>query len=187
MTTAVFRKIGKQYQAREAARRALTARANEALSCSKRAVFALQRGDPKDAQALLQQATRAFASCESLAKKFSALAQEGSYRAALEEYAEACLFAEYLKTGSLGVIDRRAMDADVYLAGLCDATGEIVRYAVRCATSGDAQAVAHAAKTVEGVIVFLLSLDLTGYHRTKFDQAKKNLRQLEQMLYELRA
>jgi hypothetical protein len=36
------------------------------------------------------------------------------------------------------------------------------------------------------VVENLLRLDLTGYLRQKFDQAKKNLRQLEQILYDLR-
>ena len=38
---------------------------------------------------------------------------------------------------------------------------------------------------VEMVVAFLLVLDLTGPLRNKFDQDKRNLRNLEQMLYEI--
>lgn len=77
------------------------------------------------------------------------------------------------------------MEPSVYLAGLCDATGELVRWAVRQVTVGNPKAVAGVHETVAGVVEFLLDLDLTGYLRTKFDQAKKNLSRLEEMTYDL--
>jgi hypothetical protein len=45
--------------------------------------------------------------------------------------------------------------------------------------------VAQAVDVVGIIIEFMLDLDLTGYLRTKFDQAKKNLSRLEQMTYDL--
>jgi predicted translin family RNA/ssDNA-binding protein len=184
-TPPAFLKIGKSYTAWQVARRSVQKKANDALNKSKRAIFALHRDDMKAAEKLLDEVIQLFISCEKLFKKFPKLANEGSYKAALEEYAEAQLYSQYRQTGKFGTLENRAMDTAVYIGGLSDATGEVVRYALREATKGNAQAVHHAFETVEMTIEFLLSLDLTGALRNKFDQAKRNHRNLEKMLYEL--
>lgn len=181
----VFARIQKKYHAQSKARRELVARANDALSKSKRAIFALHRDDHQAAEALLDQATKQFATIEKSFRALPELKEEGSYRAALEEYVEARLFEGYLETGKIVSLDPRASEPSVYVAGLCDATGELVRYATRQVTLGNTSSVARAQETVAMVIEFLMDLDLTGYLRTKFDQAKKNLSRLEQMTYDL--
>ncbi len=158
---------------------------NEALSKSKRAIFALHRADEKSSAHLLQEAVILFTKAERLMKRAQNLRYDGAYRAALEEYAEALLFTQYLKTGKMGEIDARAMDPLVYLAGLSDATGEIVRYTVLQVTKGHGDRVSQAHDVVEMIIEFMLDLDATGYLRTKFDQAKGNLKRLEDILYDL--
>lgn len=174
-----------QYHAFAQIRREVIARSNEALSKSKRAIFALHRDDETAALTLLKEAADHFGQAERVMKRAESLRFEGAYRAALEEYAEALLFAQYLKTGKMAAIDVRAMDPLVYLAGLSDATGEIVRYTVRQVTQGHTDRVLHARDTVEMIIEFMLDLDATGYLRTKFDQAKGNLKRLEDIMYDL--
>jgi len=61
----------------------------------------------------------------------------------------------------------------------------MVRYATRQVTLGHRVVVAQVYEVVSMVIEFMLDLDLTGYNRNKFDQAKKNLSRLEQMTYDL--
>ena len=182
---ALFDQIKKQYHAHSKARRELIAVSNDALSKSKRAIFALHRDDVKHAQELLVQAGKQFGQIESSFKKFSELKEEGAYRAALEEYAEAQLFLGYLASKMIVKIDARASEPSIYLAGLSDATGELVRYATRQVTLGHPEVVAEVEVVVRLVIEFILDLDLTGYQRNKFDQAKKNLSRLEQMTYDL--
>ena len=182
---ALFLQIKKQYQTRAQARRDIIGTSNEALSKSKRAIFAFHRDDPSGAEKLLGEARKLFSACEKKFSRFPNLEHEGAYRAALEEYAEALLFQGYLKNGKIGKIDARAMSPGIYLAGLSDTTGEIVRYAVRQVTSGKIKEVKKAQASVEMIIEFMLDLDLTGYHRTKFDQAKKNLRRLEEIIYDV--
>ncbi len=181
----VLKKLSREYHTQAQARRQVIARSNEALSLSKRAIFALHRNDPKAARTMLEQAAALFLASERFAKNDTRLLQEGAHRAALEEYAEALLFERYLDKGSIGSIDNRAMQADCYFAGLSDATGEIVRHALRHITLGHTQVLKPARETVEMIIEFFLSLDLTGYLRTKFDQAKKNLSRLEDLEYDL--
>ncbi len=182
---AVFHMLAKRVRDQAKARSELTSRASSALSLSKRAIFALHRDDCVQAQQHLKAARELLHACEKLGKSFSALRNEGVFHAALEEYAEALLFDRFITKGSFGPVDAQAMEAGVYLGGLCDATGELVRYAMRQTTKGNHGEVERAFEATEIVINFLLELDLTGYLRTKFDQAKKNLRHLEQMRYDL--
>lgn len=181
-----FLTVRKAFEGRQRARRALSAQAGEALPLAKRAIFALHRGDRPGALALLAEGALYLAEAAKLIKSHPDLDGEGSYRAALEETAEARLFLGYVEHGTLGGLDRRLMAPDIYLGGLSDATGEIVRLALRQATDGDTKSVQHAHQVVEEAIAFLYELDLTGNLRSKFDQAKKNLRALEQLRYDLR-
>jgi len=181
----IFANIKKQYQSRESDRRSVMSKSNEALSKSKRAIFALHRDDLKSAVSLMHEADAFFLQCEKLFKSNASLKEEGSYRAALEEYAEAQLFLLYTQHEPVDKIAERAMEPSIYLGGLSDCTGEIVRYAMKHVTAGNVKEATRARETVAMIIEFMLDLDLTGYLRTKFDQAKKNLRSLEEMMYEL--
>lgn len=181
----VFAQVQKAYQTQSKVRRELMARSTDALSTSKRAIFAMHRDDQKAAEELLSHAAAQFVAMEKMFRALPELKEEGSYRAALEEYAEARIFAGYVETGTIVKLEPRANVTSVYLAGLADATGEMVRWAVRQVTLGNDKAVKDAQEAVVMVIEFMLDLDLTGYLRTKFDQAKKNLGRLEQMTYDL--
>ena len=181
---AVFASLQKKYHAHAKARREVIGIANTALSLSKRAIFALHRDDRAGAEKLLEQAEKQFVICDRHIKIFPEL-KDGAYKAGIEEYAEALLFIQYLDKGKFGKINERAMTPQAYLAGLSDTTGEIVRYAIRRATKGDRECAKKALVVVESVVEYMLELDLTGYLRTKFDQSKKNLRTLEQVVYDL--
>lgn len=182
----VFTAIKRQYHAHNKSRRTVIASSNEALSKSKRAIFALHRDDHKGANSLLAEAKALFVSVERSFRKFPDLKEQGAYRAALEEYAEALLFQAYLLTGELPQkLDARVMDPSIYLAGLSDMTGELVRYAVRQVTLGNTGVVEEVYQAASLIIEFFLDMDLTGYLRTKFDQSKKNLSRLENMTYDL--
>ena len=181
----IWKTLRTGYEEHGRARRTIAGNADQAIRRAKQAIFALHRDDAAEATRLLAETKALFAACDAPMKKFADLRTEGPYVAALEEFAEASLFAGYLKNGKLGAIDKRAMEPGTYLAGLCDATGEIVRHAMRQVTLGNHAEVKRAFATVEAVITYLLDMDLTGYLRTKFDQAKRNLRSLEQMNYDI--
>ena len=74
---------------------------------------------------------------------------------------------------------------EVYIGGLTDTIGEAARYAVTAATQKDNQLVIKLVDTVKAVMSELVAMNLTGYLRNKFDQAKNALRKLEDILYDL--
>jgi predicted translin family RNA/ssDNA-binding protein len=73
-----------------------------------------------------------------------------------------------------------------YLGGLCDLTGELVRRAVNRAAAGYAEEVSGIKAIIDDIMAELVAFDMTGYLRTKYDQAKGNLRKIEQISYEIK-
>jgi predicted translin family RNA/ssDNA-binding protein len=180
-----FQQFSAEHAAFQKERRAVIARSNEALSLAKRAIFALHRGEKKEVDAFLRASKGNLEASRKLFRRFPDLGHEGSYRAALEEYGEAVLFADYVHGRAWKKPTGDEAVASVFLGALSDATGEMVRFATRAATQGKNEEVARAQETVEAVVEYLLGFDLTGQLRQKFDQAKRNLKQLEEMRYEL--
>jgi len=187
----LFARLKKEYDTYEAARRELIGVSNTALSKAKQAIFALHRDDEKDAARLLAEVERTFKGLEPQFKKHDGLRWEGAYRAALEEYVEAKLFYEFLRNKGLSPeyakgLALKGIDADTYLAGLSDLTGELTRKCVQRATQGRMQDVEKLVEAVQAIVGELIKFDLTGYLRTKYDQAKQNLRRVEEVLYDIK-
>lgn len=185
MSSSFFNDIQKRYVTYERSYRELVAGSNAALNAAKRAIFALHRGDAKGGAALIAEAERVLVGFETLFKKEPLLRSEGAYRAGIEEFVEANLFAQFLARKPLGrLIGVADVDAELYLGGLSDLTGELVRYAMSRATAHDGKEVRRAKEALDTVMEFLISLDLTGYLRTKFDQAKNSARRMDEILYD---
>lgn len=180
-----FEKIRREYADYETARRELIKNSGDALAFSKQAIFALHRGDAARAEALLADA-RAIQ--RRIAEKFASqpeLVSEGSYRAMLEEFVEATLLSDFAAGEEVGPVEAPGIDADAWLGGLLDLTGELVRRAVAAATAKNDAEVRRCHEAVEAVVGELILMNITGPLRPKYDQLKSNLRKLEEIRYDL--
>ncbi len=180
-----FREIREELLSYAEKRRDLIKSAGDAQHLAKKCIFALQRDDAKEARELLRKSLDLL---QGLVKKYKSEAgifDEGSFKAALEEYIEARLFRDFVEGKSLDMIDELPVDPDAYVSGLCDVPGEIVRYALKSATERKFDIVKHCYEVAEAIINELIDMDLTGYHRQKFDQAKQALNRLQQIVYEV--
>ena len=123
-----------------------------------------------------------------LEKKFSLkrIEEEGAYRAAVEEYTEAKLLSFAIKGAKIDKIKNLKLSNDAYLGGICDLLGELVRLATNEAALGNFKRVTEIKELSENIMDQLIDFDLTGYLRTKYDQARGHLRKLEQMSYEIK-
>jgi len=182
---ALISKLKESYGQREKERRQIISRSNDVLFQAKKTIFALQREELKEGEAKLK-------AMEELLKKmekdfgYIRLREEGAYKAAAEEYVEAKTFAAVINGKSITEIKGIKLGYDSYLGGLCDLIGEMVRYATNRAAKGKYETVAEMKEKGESIMSNLLDFDLTGYLRTKYDQARGHLRKLEQMAYEIR-
>lgn len=166
-------------------RRDIIKNSGDALHHAKRTIFALHRGETNEAKIKLEEAGTLLSAILKKYKKDTNALQEGALREAMEEYVEASLFYQFVTTGKIGPVKTLAIPEEVYLAGLCDIPGELLRYAIRAATKKDLKTVAAAAEMAAEIFEELLEFDLTKYLRHKFDQAKDAGRKIEYVVYEV--
>lgn len=177
-------KVGKDILDYSKRRREIIKKSGDILYSSKKAIFAMQRDDIKLAEEKLINIKKQL---NVLIKKYGRdkkILQEGSYKAALEEFIEATLFFQFLQGKTIGQISI-VVDPDIYISGLCDVPGEMYRYAIKSATNGNFAMVQKCFSATEEIIGVMLEMDLTGYNRSKFDQAKKALHKLQNVVYEI--
>lgn len=177
--------LKKDYQANESERRQIISASNAILFEAKKTIFSLQRQDLKTAETKLTEMEKSLANLE---KRFGAdrLKKEGAYKAAAEEYLEGKTFYCIIKKKNITPTSGLNLDYESYLGGVCDLIGEMVRYATNQAAKGKFAEVAKIKKAADDIMSQLIDFDMTGYLRTKYDQARGHLRKLEQMAYEIK-
>jgi len=177
--------LKKDYADSNSVRRQVISLANIVLHDSKRIIFSLHRGEIKKAE-------ESFLEIENilikLDKKFGnkRVYEEGSYKAGVEEYVEAKMFYNILVGKKIDKIKGLKFTYETYLGGICDTTGELVRRAVNEAAKGNTEEVEKIMNIISDIMAELVEFDMTGYLRTKYDQARGNLRKIEQVNYEVK-
>lgn len=178
------KKLKKEYEEHNSERRQIISLSNIVLHDSKRIIFTLHRGD-------METAEKNFLEIENIIKKldkkfgYKRLNEEGSYKAGVEEYIEAKMFYLILKGKNIDKIKDLKLTFESYLGGICDTTGELVRFAVNQAAKGNIKEVKKTKDIISDIMSELVEFDMTGYLRTKYDQARGNLRKIEQVNYEV--
>lgn len=166
-------------------RREIIKIAGDAQQLSKKSIFASQRNDFESAKKLISQSIALLKKIQLLIKTDRRLANEGSYKAALEEHVESFIFFQCVNNKTISGLKEINVDADIYISGICDVPGELYRYAIKSATDKNFDMTLKCHELSEEIILELVDMDLTGYNRQKFDQAKQALHKLEQVIYEV--
>lgn len=180
-----FEKLRTDYKKSNSERRQIISISNNILNDSKRIIFALHRGEIKQAEETLLALEKSLKEMEKNFG-FDRNEDEGAYKAAVEEYVEAKMFYYFLVGKKIDKIPEVKLDYDSYIGGISDYTGELVRYATNQAAAGNFDKAEEVKQEINDVIGELLNFDLTSYLRTKYDQARHNLRKIEEMAYELK-
>lgn len=180
-----FKTLKTNYKKSNGERRQIISASNIILHDSKRVIFALHRGEIKKAGESLKVIEK---NLKNLEKKFgyTRINEEGAYKAGAEEYVEAKMFFKVLKNSKIDKITEVKLEVDSYLGGICDLTGELVRLAINLASNKKFAEVEKIKIVINNILAELVEFDMTGYTRTKYDQAKMNLRKIEQMDYEIK-
>ena len=168
-----------------AKRQEIIKESSQAQFLAKKAIFAMQRDDFGEAKNYLGQAEKIIVDLSIKHKKDPSIFEEGSYKAGLEEFVEASIFNQYLQKKTIGKLSKIKVDSDIFVSGLCDVPGELLRYAIKSATEKKFAEVKRCRQAADEIIGELVDMNLTGYNRQKFDQAKQALNKLEQVLYEV--
>ena len=180
-----IKKLKKEHEENNNERRQIISLANIVLHDSKRVIFSLHRGDMKKAEASLEEIEKILIKLD---KKFGfkRINKEGSYKAAVEEYAEAKTFWMVINGKKVDKFKNIKLNYDSYLGGICDLTGELVRRATNEASKGNVSEVTHINNIINDIMAELIEFNMAGYLRTKYDQARGSLRKIEQINYEIK-
>ncbi|PKM91566.1 hypothetical protein CVU82_03150 [Candidatus Falkowbacteria bacterium HGW-Falkowbacteria-1] len=176
--------LRKNYLEKNSQRRQIISSSNIVLNNSKKAIFALHRQDFDLAENNMKESENIIKKIE---KSFGAdrVKEEGAYLASLEEYTEAKLFLQFLKTGKISKIKELNIPSEAYIGGLCDLSGELIRKATNEAINKNFQEIKKIKEIINDILNELIDFDVIGYMRTKYDQARGNLKKIEQMDYEI--
>jgi predicted translin family RNA/ssDNA-binding protein len=185
----LFNQLKKDYQSHTQMRRLVISQSNEILHQSKQVIFLLHRhSKDKNEQAdkFLKEIEKKIKKINLNLKEFPELKYSGVYQAAREEYLEAKLFWQVLKYKKIKPVKGMGLNFSDYLAASCDLTGELVRKMILLATENKFDQTKEIKEIITEVVQELTQFDLTGYLRHKYDEAKRNLKKAEEILYELK-
>lgn len=178
-------RMRKELHSYQLKRREMIRESGDALHHAKRAIFSIHRDNLKEAEKKIKECEVIFKKLHTKFKNDKKILNEGSYKAAVEEYVEASIFYQFVKTGKITEIKSFKIDSDVFLAGLCDVPGELYRYAIKSATKRDAKMVRKCADAAGDIVGELIEFNLTSYLRNKFDQAKQANQKIERVVYDI--
>lgn len=151
---------------------------------AKHVIFSLQRGQKKEAGEALENLEKKLKPLIASAVK-DGLRKEGVLQAVVEEYLEAVYLTRVMENKPLPEKLAFAASADEQLGALSDLTGELVRAAVLEATKGHYSRIKQYRDATEELYGVLLQMNLSGALRSKRDAASRNLKRLEEILYDL--
>ncbi|KAG2498872.1 hypothetical protein HYH03_003064 [Edaphochlamys debaryana] len=179
-------RLGEHLSAYDEQREAIIKRCRDMQKLAKQAIYSLHRGEAAKAAEQLKKTESIAKELLPALSKYPALRQ-GSYSAAIEEYAEAVAFSVFLAEGRLVRSDELALaEPEEFLGGVLDFTGELNRYAIARATVRDKAAVQRCRDLLDGLMGRFLKFDLrNGSLRKKYDTLKYTLKKMESTLYEL--
>ncbi len=179
-----FSKLRKEIQDYDSDREKLIKKSRDVLKLSKQVIYAVHRDEITSAAKLVKQIEAEKKKLEAIAKHNNKLVYEGSYKVAIQEYVEAILFYNFIKTNKL--VDVKVL-AEHFVLGLADLPGELVRKAVFLAGKGEVQKVIKIKDEVDLIYGELLKFDFRNNDvRRKVDAVKYDLRKLEDLVLDLK-
>ena len=180
-----IKKLKKEHLENDNERKQIIALSNIILHDSKRIIFALHRGDMKKSVDKFNEIEKILNKLE-IKFGYKRLYKEGAYKAGVEEYVEAKMFYFVITGKKIDKIKKINLSIGSYLGGLCDLTGELVRRAINESAKENFSEADKMKKIINEIMTELVEFDMTGYSRTKYDQAKNSLRKIEQINYEIK-
>lgn len=152
---------------------------------AKQGIFAVVRGQTKDAQQKLTQARTIAEKIFIIVNKFPTL-RPGSFSNSLEEWAEGMMLLHWVQHHTTPSKAELGLVNDVeYIGGLSDFTGEIGRIAVMQAAKRDLDGVREIQQADIVVADFISQLNTSNRFGKKLDAVNTNLRKVEDIVYEL--
>jgi predicted translin family RNA/ssDNA-binding protein len=178
--------IKSSYETEEAEREKVILKSREIIALSKKIIYSLHRDDIPSAEEGLKLIEEEIFKLTEISKD-TRQHNSGSYRVAFQEYVEALSYYKFIKDGNL-VKPKEGMDNELYLLGICDLTGELVRRALNQGIEGNFQEIRKIKDFVSEVYENLLQFNFrNGELRKKVDSIRWDLKKLEELAFDLKS
>lgn len=182
-----FTGMRKQIEKFDSLREDLIKTSRDLLKISKAAIYNIHRHKISDAEKQLKKAKTIIKKMNSFIKKDATLASVGAYSEALEEYVEASCYYKFIKNNKLPTAKELGVETMVYLQGVCDLVGELVRKAINSSIKGEFKTALKIRDFVADIYGELMMFDFRNSPvRRKFDSIKYGLDKLENLILELK-
>lgn len=179
--------VKQQIDQYEAWRDEIITKGRALIKRSKKVIYALHRDDMDYAKEQVQLINNEKQALVKLTSHHPNLGCEGSFRVAMQEYVEALTYFYYLTEKRIPTSKELDVSAQLYILGICDVTGELVRRAVRAATKEQFGEVVEIKDTLENIFGTLLEFEFRDNEtRRKFDSIKYDLKKVEELVLELK-
>ncbi len=171
----------------DAQREIMIKKSRDVLKLSKQLIYALHRDNQKEADSIAGKLQKEKKELDKLTVSHKGMDFEGSYSEALQEFVEAWCYYEFVKNKKIPSNNELKVDAEAYLGGISDLTGELTRKAVLMTIAKDFKTVEEIKALVEEIHALFLKMDLRNSNlRKKADAIKWNLKKLEDVMYDIR-
>ena len=182
-----FADMRRVFQEFDEQREELIKKSRDVLKLTKQVIYAVHRDNMKEAETLVKEMQKQLKLLNEYVKKNQKMYHQGSYKVAIQEYVEAMLYYMYAKDRHLMTRAELGVEADYYLLGLCDLSGELARKAISAASKGKYKEPFTIKEFLDAIYEELLKFDIRdGELRSKFDGIKYDLKKLEDVCFELK-
>ncbi len=181
-----FEEMRKEMESFDAVRENIIAMSREIVRLSKKVIYSVHRKDMKEAESAVAEIKKSVKNIIKSSED-SELEYSGSRRIALQEFVEAICYYEYVKNGKIPSHKEIGVDAESFLLGLCDLSGELVRNAVNGVIEGDYKNAQDVKEFIEELYWELSQFDFrNGDLRRKYDGIKYDLKKLEELVAQVK-
>lgn len=176
-----FQLPDKTYQQFEQDRRKALSLSDQLRIESKSAIGFLLKEKVKEANECLQRAKKNYTDLRKLLKASPYLYSVGGVDVGTEEYVEARLLADYLEKKNLSTLSQLGVHHEAYIAGLCDMSGELLRYARK---QPERMKTIH--QDLEDLYQACLQVIITRNNviRRKLEDLERNMQRMEEMMFQ---
>lgn len=182
-----FEDMRKALERFDALREDLIKLSRDILKFSKAAIYEIHRNSISSAESNLKNVKKIISKADGLLKKEPLLGSVGAYNEALEEYVEACCYLGFMKDDKLLTAKDVGVATQVYLLGVCDLVGELVRKAINSSIDSDYKTAKKIKDFVADVYAELMMFDFRNSPvRRKFDSIKYGLEKLEILMLDIK-
>lgn len=191
--SAMFDKLRDRYTQEDKQREAVISETRRIIKMSKEIIYSLHRDDVDSAKGSISAINAAVKRLASELKD-SKYYFTGSFKVAVQEYVEALAYYHFVSQRKLLFFDEikdeygvSDIDFEHYLLGICDLSGELVRYALKSSIKENYSRVSDIHAFVTVIYEEMSKFDFRNSElRKKSDSIRWDLNKLEEMIFELK-